>query len=126
VRDSLGQEPPADRFELERRPYGCTGDGDGAGGQLEQYLSGERVVSRMQQLKPRSQVAQIIVPDETAQSDDDRLEAVIVRRAVSRRCGDHAARPSPSRLLVLAIASGDVSKERHLSDASAAGLPRVP
>jgi hypothetical protein len=95
----------ADAFELERRQTVGTADADGVGREVEEDLSGKRVVPRVQWLESRQDVAEVVTVGEAAQGDVDRLVAVILGRAVPRGHADHAT-THPADDIVLAIASG--------------------
>jgi len=51
---------------------------DRVGGEFEEHVAGERVVTRMQRRQPSGDVTQVVPASETAQRDVDRSLVVIV------------------------------------------------
>jgi Putative glycolipid-binding len=79
-----------DAFELERLLPGLTGFLDGVSGQLEQDLTREVVVLRVQRREPLSQLTEVQVASDTRQRHPDRRGPILSLLVKRRVGGDHA------------------------------------
>jgi hypothetical protein len=95
---------------------GRAGDADRVGGEIEEHLAGERVVAWMQWRQPGGDVVQIVTTSKTAERDLDHGAPIVIGRAATAS-HTRTLRLSPRRPPVLAIASRNRWKERHVDDA---------